>query len=464
MLFNSLEFLVFFPLVFWIFSLLKSVGARQKFLLLASLFFYGYWKFEYLLLLVLASGVDYLAAIQLEKSSTHFRKKAWLSLSICSNLGVLAYFKYGMFLSQNLKTWHWISTDPEWLAVVLPVGISFYTFQAMGYIIDVYRGRLLAEHSYPRFLLFITFFPQLVAGPIERAPHLLAQLNQLQVISKEKYLPALGLIGFGFWKKLFLADRLAVYVDSVFNQPKEATGFQVVLATFFFGFQIYCDFSGYSDLARGIARFFGVELMVNFRRPYLSQSLSDFWRNWHISLSGWFRDYVYHPLGGNQVGQGRLMANLLLVFGLSGFWHGANWTFLLWGFWHGFGLVLERLFGLQRSKNLFYSILVLTWVFSGWLIFRANSISDVFLLVQNIGIPDSDFISSLWLPMNSKTEFLVACLGIFLLISVEKNWDKFLNKIQKLSPANQMFILVNGLILILWFGKFKGSDFIYFQF
>ncbi len=462
MLFNSLEFLVFFPIVLWIFSFQKSVGSRQIFLLLASLFFYGYWKFEYLLLLVLASGVDYLAAIQLEKSSTHFRKKVCLCLSIFSNLGILAYFKYGMFLSQNLKAWHWISADPEWLAVVLPVGISFYTFQAMGYIIDVYRGRLLAERSYLRFLLFITFFPQLVAGPIERAPHLLGQLNALRNIARDKILPAAALIMLGFWKKLFLADRLGVYVDSVFREPAATGAPTILLATIFFGFQIYCDFSGYSDIARGIARFFGVELMLNFRRPYLSPSLTAFWRNWHISLSGWFRDYVYHPLGGNRLVHSQLMFNLLLVFALSGIWHGANWTFLIWGFWHGFGLVAERQLGMEKSGNRLYSAGVMVWVFAGWLIFRAGSLHDILLLLQHLRF--SEPLSAILEPMNSKTELLLSLLGIAGLMLLEKNTDALGTAFRRIGPVVQSIGLAAALVLLLWLGKFSGSDFIYFQF
>lgn len=462
MLFNSLEFPLFFLLVWGVFSLLPGLRARQMLLLAASLFFYGYWKAEYLLLLLATSGIDYAAAIRLEKSASPSGKKFWLWCSLTSNLGILAWFKYGLFLALNLQHLGLVRDVPDWISVILPVGISFYTFQAMAYMMDVYRGRMKAERSYLRFLLFIAFFPQLVAGPIERAPHLLGQLNALRNIARDKILPAAALIMLGFWKKLFLADRLGVYVDSVFREPAATGAPTILLATMFFGFQIYCDFSGYSDIARGIARFFGVELMLNFRRPYLSPSLTAFWRNWHISLSGWFRDYVYHPLGGNRLGHSQLMFNLLLVFALSGIWHGANWTFLIWGFWHGFGLVAERQLGMEKSGNRLYSAGVMVWVFAGWLIFRAGSLHDILLLLQHLRF--SEPLSAILEPMDSKTELLLSLLGIAGLILLEKNTDALGTAFRRIGPVVQSIGLAAALVLLLWLGKFSGSDFIYFQF
>jgi D-alanyl-lipoteichoic acid acyltransferase DltB (MBOAT superfamily) len=462
MLFNSPEFPVFFLLVFFVFSQLKGLKARQMLLLGSSLFFYGYWKAEYLILLVLASGIDFLAALQLQKSESPAVRKLWLWCSLASNIGILSFFKYGKFLAGIPEQFGLIRVVPDWLSVVLPVGISFYTFQAMAYVIDVYRQRIPAEHSYTRFLLFITFFPQLVAGPIERASHLLGQLNRLQTIAVEKILPALALIMMGFWKKLFLADRLGVYADEVFRDIQGSGGIQIAMATIFFGFQIYCDFSGYSDIARGIARFFGVELMVNFRRPYLSRSLGEFWRNWHISLSGWFRDYVYHPLGGNRTGKMRLMFNLLFVFGLSGIWHGASWTFLIWGLWHGCGLIAERLAGMDKSQNPWYAIPVMLWVFAGWMIFRAGSFEDLRRMCE--GMLQAENLADIWQPMHSKTEFLIALAGIGGLMVLEIFRERAVSKFMLLRPERKALLLAGLTVLLVWLGKFKGSDFIYFQF
>jgi D-alanyl-lipoteichoic acid acyltransferase DltB (MBOAT superfamily) len=278
----------------------------------------------------------------------------------------------------------------------------------------------------------------------------------------EKILPALALIMMGFWKKLFLADRLGVYADEVFRDIQGSGGIQIAMATIFFGFQIYCDFSGYSDIARGIARFFGVELMVNFRRPYLSRSLGEFWRNWHISLSGWFRDYVYHPLGGNRTGKMRLMFNLLFVFGLSGIWHGASWTFLIWGLWHGCGLIAERLAGMDKSQNPWYAIPVMLWVFAGWMIFRAGSFEDLRLMCE--GMLQAENLADIWQPMHSKTEFLIALAGIGGLMVLEIFRERAVSKFMLLRPERKALLLAGLTVLLVWLGKFKGSDFIYFQF
>lgn len=458
MLFNSLDFCLFLPIVWVVFRYLPKGKLRSYWVLLGSLFFYGYWNWTYLFLLIFTSTIDFLVAQRLEKSRTQPARKGWLWASIISNLGVLGFFKYGLFFGHQLLDWQCIDETPAWLQVMLPVGISFYTFQAMAYVIDVYRNRLPAEKSYPDFLLFISFFPQLVAGPIERAPHLLGQLKRLHLPENARIIPALWLILRGFWKKIFLADRLGVYVDAVFNQPQNAHGPEILLATLFFGFQIYGDFSGYSDIARGVARFFGVELMLNFNKPYLAGSLQDFWRRWHISLSGWFRDYVYHPLGGSKTAQTN--RNLLIVFTLSGFWHGANWTFLLWGFWHGTGLMLERTF-FKNAAGIFHRMGVMLWVFAGWLIFRVNHLADLHLVLTKLWQFD-------WLWVNhfqSDSELglaLSAIAGLILLETREEKWSHGL--LEKQNNRNILILLSCGLMLLLWMGKFKGQDFIYFQF
>lgn len=458
MLFNSLDFCLFLPLVWLVFRLLPKGKLRQWWILAASLFFYGYWNWAYLLLLIFTSTLDFLVARKLEKSKGSRARKGWLWASISTNILVLGYFKYGLFFGHQFVDANFLNETPAWLQVMLPVGISFYTFQAMAYVIDVYRHRLPAEKSYPDFLLFISFFPQLVAGPIERAPHLLGQLKRLCVPDDVQILPALYLVLGGFWKKIFLADRLGVYVDAVFNKPEKAHGPEIIMATIFFGFQIYGDFSGYSDIARGVARLFGVDLMLNFNRPYLANSLQDFWRRWHISLSGWFRDYVYHPMGGNKTGQTNL--NLLIVFALSGFWHGANWTFLLWGLWHAIGLVVERNFW-KQAKGFCYSLVVMAWVFAGWLLFRINSMADLRMIVGQLRHFQFQWNNH----FHSWSELSLAVLGIGVLMLFESVNQKDRQGSEKPMLPNQWAIrLVMGTMLLLWLGKFKGQDFIYFQF
>jgi alginate O-acetyltransferase complex protein AlgI len=464
MLFNSLEFPLFLILVLILFHLVKHNLFRQYLLLGASLFFYGYWKWTYLVLLMASSSIDYWAAIQIEQQDDPQRKRFFLLLSLAGNLSILLFFKYGWFIGESF----FISTAniPSWLHVVLPVGISFYTFQAMGYVVDVYRKRLPAEKSYASFLLFITYFPQLVAGPIERAPHLLKQLKDFQQDICIKWMPGLWLVASGFAKKLLLADRLGVYVDSAFNHPNDTTAPQLLMAIFFFAFQIYGDFSGYTDIARGISLFFGVDLMKNFNRPYLARTLADFWRRWHISLSGWFRDYVYYPLGGSREGKWKMYSNLLIVFALSGLWHGANWTFLLWGLWHGFGLVAERMIvGAKPKKHpgRLYYLTTLLFVFTGWFLFRVNSWADILIFKQTLtGISSWTMANFNLFHSNSELFLSLACIALLWIWEAIEIKQLFSEK--KVSVDIQTLLLVATLFVVLWFGHFKGQDFIYFQF
>ena len=432
-------------------------------LLIASLFFYGWWHWPYLGLLLCTSAIDFWVARCIQNTTAKARRKAWLVVSLASNLLILCYFKYGLFLGSNLAMLGITPSVPLWLHVVLPVGISFYTFQAMAYVVDVYRQRLPAERSFSDFLLFITFFPQLVAGPIERAPHLLGQLKKVSVIPSDRIVAALYLIVWGFMKKTVIADRLAVFVDETFAHPATANVLSTSLATIFFGFQIYCDFSAYSDIARGVARFFGIDLMLNFNKPYLATQLQDFWRRWHISLSGWFRDYVYIPFGGNQVGNGRTHVNLLIVFMLSGLWHGASWTFALWGLWHGVGLIGERLVW-QRSTKMISRCITILWVFFGWMIFRASGFHDLVAMVRSLGnLSVVDFQS--FNAFHSNTEFTLALAGIFSLMLVENYWNALRHRFLTSSNRQRQWLLLTFLfIFTVWFGQFKGQDFIYFQF
>lgn len=335
MLFNSLHFAVFFPTVVIAYFLLPH-RYRWMLLLAASYYFYGSWRAEYLLLLVASTLVDYVAALGMERTTDLRRRKAWLALSFTGNLGMLAYFKYASFFATSLQS----ALAPLGIDIgdsrafhpLLPVGISFYTFQTLGYAIDVYRGTVPAERHLGRFALYVAYFPQLVAGPIERAGQLLPQLAVVQRFHGGRAVAGLTLMGWGFFQKLVIADRLAPYVNESFAQDGGAqTAGAVLLAAYFFYFQIYADFSGYTDIGRGAALVMGITLMLNFDRAYIAKSMSEVFRRWHISLMFWFRDYLARPLGWSRPGKPKWARNILIVFLASGLWHGAAWTFIAWG-------------------------------------------------------------------------------------------------------------------------------------
>lgn len=342
MIFHSLDFVVFFLVTVTLYWQL-SHRWQNRLLLAASYVFYGWVTPWFLILLVTSTSIDYWAALRMEADPAH--KKRYLAFSIASNMGMLAYFKYANFFIDNVAailTTVGLATSPHVLTVVLPVGISFFTFQALSYTIDVYRGQLRARRSLVDVATFVAFFPQLVAGPIERASHLLPQVEGERHFSPDGARSGLLLMAWGFFKKLVIADNVGLIADKVF--ALEAPAFEMLWAgVFAFAIQIYADFSAYSDIARGTARWFGFELMVNFDHPYLARGPQDFWRRWHISLSTWFRDYVYIPLGGSRYGFGRELAAILATFVLSGFWHGASWNYVLWGFFHGLLLVASRI-------------------------------------------------------------------------------------------------------------------------
>ena len=334
MLFNSLAFVVFFPLVVALFFAAPHRW-RWALLLAASYLFYGWWRVEYLLLLMASTGVDYWAALRMEGAATPGRRKAWLGLSLTANLGMLAYFKYAGFLADAARSvaspLGIILPDSPAFHPLLPVGISFYTFQTLAYTIDVYRGDIPAERHLGKFALYVSFFPQLVAGPIERAGRLLPQFSVVQRFHGGRAVAGLTLMGWGFFQKVVIADRLAPYVNDAFAAQGAQTAGAVLLASYFFYFQIYADFSGYTDIARGAALVMGFTLMVNFDRAYLSTSMSEVFRRWHISLMIWFRDYLLRPLGFSRPGRPKWARNILIVFLASGLWHGAAWTFVAWG-------------------------------------------------------------------------------------------------------------------------------------
>lgn len=378
MLFNSTAFLLFFAAFVLLYSLVRShLRARNLLILAASYLFYGWWDGRFLCLLILSSLVDFQVGLAIAQAPSDRLRRRWIGVSVLFNLGILGTFKYfGFFLQSfhalldSLGVQH---PSPTW-QIVLPVGISFYTFQSLGYTLDVYRRRIEPARDRVAFLAFVSFFPQLVAGPIERASHLLPQFQSPRTLRLHDVESGAWLALWGLFKKVVVADQLAPYAELAFDHDLRSAPV-LLLGTVAFAGQIYGDFSGYSDIARGIARCLGFDLMRNFDRPYAATSLRDFWRRWHISLSTWMRDYLYIPLGGNQGTEARIARNLLLTFVIAGLWHGAAWNFVLWGAWHGLALVVQRRWSLLRAGPLptpLARALTLLTVGYGWMLFRAT--------------------------------------------------------------------------------------------
>ncbi|MEM6801297.1 MAG: MBOAT family O-acyltransferase [Bacteroidota bacterium] len=375
---------------------------RWVLLLCASYYFYMAWKPEYILLIIISTVIDYYCGRKMGEIEEKKKRRPYLYISLLSNLGILFSFKYFGFFNDSLEgvitalggTYHGPTFD-----LLLPMGISFYTFQTLSYSVDVYHGNLKPEKHFGIFALFVSFFPQLVAGPIERASNLLPQFHKVFSFDAVRVNSGLRLMLWGMFKKVVVADRLAVLVNAVYNDPTEFGGPSLILATIFFAFQIYCDFSGYSDIAIGAARVMGYDLMTNFRTPYFSKSISEFWKRWHISLSTWFRDYVYIPMGGNRVVKWRWYYNLFITFLVSGLWHGANWTYVIWGALHGIYLIASillaplrartnGLLGLKEGSRMMKVLdiaLVFVLVCLGWVFFRANTVEDAFYIVSHMG-------------------------------------------------------------------------------
>lgn len=485
MLFNSSEFLFFFALFFPTFWLVqKHLFYRNLLLLTASYVFYGFWDWRFLSLIVISTVVDFYCGSRIFSSSNQQERKLFLCISLFVNLGILCVFKYlGFFVDSFVDLLHSLNVDVNFwtLSIILPIGISFYTFQTLSYSIDIYYKKLEPSKSILNFATFVAFFPQLVAGPIERAKTLLPQIESGNEFSYQQLREGIFLVLWGLTKKVLIADRLAIYVDAVFADPASATGPQALIAVLFFAIQIYCDFSGYSDIARGIAKMLGFELMLNFSTPYFSTSIREYWARWHISLSTWFRDYVYIPLGGSRVSSLMTKRNLMATFVISGLWHGANYTFLFWGFLHASGQLVEtgfRKIPLIRSipapMALFFG---LVWTFSfvcfGYIFFRAESIPDAMQIIGNISSMVSQMAlgqfhleaDSLAVGMN-KMELGLAVYFITLLLVTDillkdKGIEGFTNDMgQPLRWAYSWFLIVNFLML----SPSDSGSFIYFQF
>ena len=482
MLFNSFEFLLFFLVVVAIFFALPE-RRRWILLLAASYYFYMSWKAEYVVLIMAATLINYGVGIGLEKSKHAGMRRALLALGIVSSLGILFTFKYLDFVSVNvqqaLDAINIFYAMPAF-DLLLPLGISFYTFQAIGYAIDVYRGDTPAEHHLGIFALYVSFFPQLVAGPIERSHRLLPQFRRGTRFEAQRVASGLQLILWGLIKKVVIADRLAVVVDTVYGAPDSYSGPILILATLFFAVQIYCDFSGYSDMAIGTARIMGYDLMTNFKRPYFADSVADFWRRWHISLSTWFRDYLYKPLGGNRVSRPLWVRNILAVFLLSGLWHGANWTFIAWGAVHGLALILGHFSsgirasvvaatGLSRWPRVHHALrvgIVILIAGSAWVFFRAQSLEEAVTILTGFFHAGGFRIETLWSLGLTRFEMATALVSLLVLFSVEAVQEFALKPALELWSVRgfRWALYVAAFYGIVFFGVFGNLEFIYFQF
>lgn len=389
MLFHTWTFALFFLVVYPVHLVLRHTRFQSHWLLAASYVFYGAWNPLYLLLIVYSTFLDYAVVLMMARSRW---RKTWLAISVVNNLGLLGFYKYAIFVTENLNgamSWAGWSYQLPAPGVLLPVGISFYTFQSMSYTIDFYRGQIEKEPNFIRFAAFVSLFPQLVAGPIERASNLLPQLKHNTPITSRAISDGLSLFVVGLFKKVAIADYLAIYVDKIYATPEHQSAPALMLATFAFGWQIYCDFSGYTDMARGVGRMMGFQFMLNFNNPYLATGLGDFWERWHISLSTWFRDYVYIPLGGNRGGTFRTYWNMFLTMLISGFWHGAAWTFLIWGAMHAIGRVatreLERTyFYRERVPKFCKQMLIFAFVTFTWVFFRAQDLPQAWTILSRM--------------------------------------------------------------------------------
>ena len=466
MLFNSFDFLLFFSVVFVVQRVLPH-RLRNLFLLAASCFFYACWNWKFLGLVWITICTDYFVSRQIEQTEDLKTRKRWLTLSCCINLGILGFFKYANFFAESATTLIQdigLPVHPVVLKIVLPVGISFYTFQSMSYTIDVYRCRMPALRNLFDYALYVTLFPQMVAGPIERGVHLATQIHRKTIPSSEDLQQGSWLVLKGLFKKSVMADNLAIFADQVFS-GEPANGLEVLLGTYAFAFQIYGDFSGYTDIARGVGRMMGYDFMLNFKRPYFATDPSDFWQRWHISLSSWLRDYLYIPLGGNRGTTLATCRNLMITMLLGGLWHGAAWNFVIWGAFHGLLLTGFRLLGRRAVP----SCLTLLWWFQvflmfhltcvGWLIFRVSSVAQLGAMAGSLcsGWQLSAFAAqALWC-------LLILALPVMLMQLCEEVSGNS-SIVQRFSIVPRAAVYLTMMTAILTLGSFGGREFIYFQF
>lgn len=478
MLFNSIAFLIFLPLVFILYWRVfnKNLKYQNLYLLVISYVFYGWWDWRFLMLIAFSSLLDFLIGLSLKKQKKISTRKLLLALSLIVNIGFLGFFKYYNFFIENLIiAMDSIGVNANFysLQIILPVGISFYTFQTLSYTIDIYRNRLEPAKSWIQFFAYVSFFPQLVAGPIERASNLLPQFYKTRDFNYKNAIQGSKQILWGFFKKIVLADSAAVFVNQIFENSSDLNGSTLFIGLIFFAFQIYGDFSGYSDIAIGTARLFGFNLMQNFAYPYFSRDIAEFWRRWHISLSTWFRDYLYIPLGGSKGGVLMKVRNTFIIFIVSGFWHGANWTFIFWGFLNALFFiplllknknrrhmdVLAESSILPQPQELFKVLVTFVMVSLTWVFFRADSISQAFNYLLEI------FSQSLIEVPTIFSLKVVFAIIIVLFLEYLNRHQKFGLDFKKLSKVKSYGLYYFLLIMIIYYAiEFKQQGFIYFQF
>ncbi len=478
MLFNSISFAIFLPIVFILYWFVtnKNLKFQNILLLVSSYFFYACWDWRFLFLLIFSTVLDYFTGIKMSEAETRNKKRFWFWLSISVNLGFLGVFKYYNFFATSFAdavAQLGLYVNPWTLKVILPVGISFYTFHGLSYVIDIYNNKIKAEKNFIDYSVFVSFFPLLVAGPIERATHLLPQIKQKRIFDYTKAVDGLRQILWGLFKKIVIADNCAEYANTIFNNAADYSGSTLVMGALFFTFQIYCDFSGYSDIALGTARLFGIDLLRNFAFPYFSRDIAEFWRRWHISLSSWFRDYLYIPLGGSKGGTWMKVRNTFIIFLVSGFWHGANWTFIVWGLLNALYIMPSIIFNTNRNnldiaaqgkylpdaKEFFSIAITFTLTVFAWVFFRAES------LQQGIDYIAGIFSSSLFSIPEVKPPVIIILTVIFMLI-------EWLGREQQYAIANlgakwkRPFRWAAYLVILELIYLFAGSQqqFIYFEF
>ncbi len=478
MLFNSLNFAIFLPIVFilyWFFTK-DNLRLQNILLLIASYFFYASWDWRFLFLLVFSTLLDYYTGIKMSDAKNQTYKKIWFWLSISVNLGFLGVFKYYNFFAESFATAianFGLQINPWTLKVILPVGISFYTFHGLSYVIDIYKNRIKAEKNFIDYSVFVSFFPLLVAGPIERATHLLPQIQKKRTFDYTKAVDGIRQILWGLFKKVVIADQCAEYANMIFNNSADYSGSTLILGALFFTFQIYGDFSGYSDIALGTARLFGIELLRNFSFPYFSRDIAEFWRRWHISLSTWFRDYLYIPLGGSKGGTWMKVRNTFIIFLVSGFWHGANWTFIIWGFLNALFIMPSIVFNTNRNNldivakgkylptlkdfysiGITFSLTVLAWIF-----FRAENVNHAIQYISGI------LSSSLFSIPAIRPKVLFILLMIFMLIEWIGREDQYaIEKFGLKLPRMIKWGFYYALALAIIYYAGSEQQFIYFQF
>ena len=481
MLFNSINFALFLPIVFLLywFATNKRREYQNILLLISSYFFYACWDWRFLFLLVFSTFLDFYTGIKIFESINNKKKLFWLWLSIMINLGFLGIFKYYNFFASSLSdglSLLGLKTNFGTLQVILPVGISFYTFHGLSYVIDLYKNRIKPEKNFIDYSVFVSFFPLLVAGPIERATHLLPQILKKRTFDYSKAINGMRQILWGLFKKIVIADNCAEYANTIFNNSSNYSGSTLVLGVIFFAFQIYCDFSGYSDIALGTARLFGIELLRNFAFPYFSRDIAEFWRRWHISLSSWFRDYLYIPLGGSKGGIWMKIRNTFIIFLVSGFWHGANWTFIAWGFLNALYIMPSIIFNSNRNnldivakgkylpnlKETFSMLATFCLTLFAWIFFRANNVEHAISYISEIF---SSSISTIpHFPGPGKTSLLFL-ITIFIIIEWFGREQQFaIEQISMKFNRPMRWSVYYTLVMIIFYFGGKEQQFIYFQF